>query len=64
MRWRRNGAKLARRKAIKREAARRMRTDPAMAQMYNEVRDKIRRFYDIVPMTEWWPLSRKWKDKQ
>lgn len=70
MNWRKNGKKLSRRKAIREEAARRMSSardnpDPlphadAMC-MYLWARDKIRRYYDVAPMSQWWPSPNRKK---
>lgn len=70
MSWRKNGRKLSRRKAIRDEARSRMhasRRNPEGSvteyanslDVYLWARDKIRRFYDIAPMTEWWPILKK-----
>lgn len=53
MHWRRNGAKLSKRKAIREECHRRVcedRDDQPARDVYRWVHVKIRRFYDHVPL--------------
>jgi hypothetical protein len=56
--WRKNGQKLNRRKAIRAEVHRRLdlnRNDENAWEMYHWVQGKIRRFYDIAPLSVVWP---------
>lgn len=59
--WRKNGAKLSKRKAIRVEVHKRLaanRDDPNAWAMYHWVQGKIRRFYDVVPLSAVWPIKR------
>lgn len=59
--WRRNGKKLSRRKAIREEASRRIqanRNDDNAHQVRDWAHQKIRRFYDVVPLCDVWPIRR------
>lgn len=61
MHWRRNGKKLSRRKAIREEARRRMqvnRDDYNAQQVRDWAHQKIRRFYDVVPLCDVWPIRK------
>lgn len=57
--WRRNGAKLTRRKAIREYARSQLGTNPNARAVYNWVHGKIRRFYDVVPLNDVWPIRRR-----
>lgn len=59
--WRKNGVKLARRKAIREEACRRMHADRAdhnARSVYDWSHGKIRAFYRIAPLDVVWPIFR------
>lgn len=59
MNWRKNGAKLTRRKAIRKEASRRMglnRQDQSARDVYDWVQGKIKAFYRVAPLDVVWPI--------
>jgi hypothetical protein len=58
MTWRKNGKQLTLRKAIREEARRRIyanRADQNARQVYDWAHGKIRRFYDVAPLSAVWP---------
>lgn len=62
MNWSRNGKQLTKRKAIRAEARKRLdlnHNDQNAYQVYEWAHGKIRRFYDVVPLDDVWPINKK-----